>query len=39
MDIIRPNYFLRAFDVGLSIGSAISGWFKRMFYKNWSFIR
>ena len=39
MDIVRPNHFGAGFDAALKIGSVISGWFKRMFYKNWSFIR
>jgi aspartyl/asparaginyl beta-hydroxylase (cupin superfamily) len=39
MDIIRPNYSQRVFDVALHIASVISDSFKRMFYKNWSFIR
>ncbi len=39
MDIVRPNYSRPAFEMAVSTASAISGWFKRMFYKNWSFIR
>jgi aspartyl/asparaginyl beta-hydroxylase (cupin superfamily) len=39
MDIVRPNYSHRAFDIAVRIASAVSGSFKTMFYKNWSFIR
>lgn len=39
MDIVRPNYSRAAFDVAVRIASAISGSFKTLFYKNWSFIR
>jgi beta-hydroxylase len=39
MDIVRPNYAERLFNVAVQVSSAISGSFKRMFYKNWSFIR
>jgi beta-hydroxylase len=39
MDIVRPNYAHAAFDVAVHTASAISSSFKRMFYKNWSFIR
>jgi aspartyl/asparaginyl beta-hydroxylase (cupin superfamily) len=39
MDIVRPNHSRSAFDVAVRIASAISGSFKTLFYKNWSFIR
>jgi aspartyl/asparaginyl beta-hydroxylase (cupin superfamily) len=39
MDIVRPNYAHAAFDIAVHTASAISSSFKRMFYKNWSFIR
>jgi aspartyl/asparaginyl beta-hydroxylase (cupin superfamily) len=39
MDIVRPNHVQRAFDIGVQVASATSGWFKRVFYKNWSFVR
>lgn len=39
MDIVRPSYFPRAVDFVVHIASIISGSFKRMFYKNWQFIR
>jgi aspartyl/asparaginyl beta-hydroxylase (cupin superfamily) len=39
MDIVRPNYFHKTFDVAVHIASLISGSFKTAFYKNWSFIR
>jgi aspartyl/asparaginyl beta-hydroxylase (cupin superfamily) len=39
MDIVRPTYVPRLLDIAVHISSAISGSFKRMFYKNWSFIR
>lgn len=39
MDIVRPNHVQRAFDVGVKVACATSGWFKRVFYKNWSFVR
>ena len=39
MDIMRPNFLPRAFDIAVHISSTISSTFKRMFYKNWSFIR
>jgi aspartyl/asparaginyl beta-hydroxylase (cupin superfamily) len=39
MDIVRPNYVQRGFGVAVQVASAISGWFKRLFYKNWSFVR
>ncbi|MDR3423040.1 MAG: hypothetical protein P4L80_17660 [Xanthobacteraceae bacterium] len=39
MDIVRPNYFQGAFEIAVQVASAISGSFKRLFYKNWSFVR
>jgi beta-hydroxylase len=39
MDIIRPNHARVAFEAGVHVVSAISGSLKRLFYKNWSFIR
>lgn len=39
MDIVRPNYTHRTFDVAVQVASAVSGAFKRVFYKNWSFVR
>jgi aspartyl/asparaginyl beta-hydroxylase (cupin superfamily) len=39
MDIVRPNHVQRGFDVAVQVASAISGSFKRLFYKNWSFVR
>jgi aspartyl/asparaginyl beta-hydroxylase (cupin superfamily) len=39
MDIVRPNYVHRPFDVAVQVASAVSGAFKRVFYKNWSFVR
>jgi aspartyl/asparaginyl beta-hydroxylase (cupin superfamily) len=37
MDIVRPNYSRAAFDAAVDTASAISGSFKRLFYKHWSF--
>jgi beta-hydroxylase len=39
VDMVRPNHFPGLFDMAVHVSSAISGSFKRMFYKNWSFIR
>jgi beta-hydroxylase len=39
MDIVRPNYAHAAFDVAVHAASGIARSFKRVFYKNWSFIR
>lgn len=39
MDMVRPNYAQGAFEVAVDATSAIAGSFKRIFYKNWSFIR
>jgi aspartyl/asparaginyl beta-hydroxylase (cupin superfamily) len=39
MDMVRPNRLPGLFEVAVNVASAVSGSFKRMFYKNWSFIR
>ena len=39
MDIVRPNYMPRVFDLAVQISSFIAIAFKQMFYRNWSFIR
>jgi aspartyl/asparaginyl beta-hydroxylase (cupin superfamily) len=39
MDIIRPNYSHKLFDIAVRVASTVSGSFKRAFYKNWSFVR
>jgi aspartyl/asparaginyl beta-hydroxylase (cupin superfamily) len=39
MDIVRPNHVQSAFEAAVRVASAISGTFKRVFYKNWSFVR
>jgi aspartyl/asparaginyl beta-hydroxylase (cupin superfamily) len=39
MDIVRPNHSHVAFEAGVHTVSVISGSLKRLFYKNWSFIR
>jgi aspartyl/asparaginyl beta-hydroxylase (cupin superfamily) len=39
MDIVRPNYAERAFEVAVRAASAIAGSFKRLFYRHWSFVR
>ena len=39
MDIVRPNYAQRAFDVAVLGASTIANSLKWVFYKNWSFIR
>jgi len=39
MDIVRPNHSRIAFEAGVHTVSVISGSLKRLFYKNWSFIR
>jgi beta-hydroxylase len=39
MDIVRPNYAPGLFNFAVHMASVISGSFKRVFYKNWSFIR
>jgi hypothetical protein len=39
MDIVRPNYSHKMFDMAVHAASAVSGSFKRIFYKHWSFVR
>jgi beta-hydroxylase len=39
MDMVRPNHAERLFYAAIHGSSVISRSFKRMFYKNWSFIR
>jgi beta-hydroxylase len=39
MDIVRPNYSRVMFEAGVRMVSAASGSLKRLFYKNWAFIR
>jgi beta-hydroxylase len=39
MDIVRPNYVPPLFNFAVHMASVVSGSFKRVFYKNWSFIR
>jgi aspartyl/asparaginyl beta-hydroxylase (cupin superfamily) len=39
MDIVRPNRAQGAFDVAVQVASAVAGSFKRIFYRNWSFVR
>lgn len=39
VDMVRPSYVPGLIDRAVHISSMISGSFKRMFYKNWSFIR
>src|SRR5262245_8783122 len=39
MDIVRPNHARVAFEAGVHTVSVVSGSLKRLFYKNWSFIR
>jgi beta-hydroxylase len=39
MDIIRPNHSQRAFAVAVCTASVFVGSFKRVFYRNWSFVR
>jgi aspartyl/asparaginyl beta-hydroxylase (cupin superfamily) len=39
MDIVRPNYAQQAFNIAVLGASVIAASFKRLFYKNWSFIR
>jgi aspartyl/asparaginyl beta-hydroxylase (cupin superfamily) len=36
MDIVRPNHVQGVFDLSVQVASATS---KRVFYKNWSFVR
>jgi aspartyl/asparaginyl beta-hydroxylase (cupin superfamily) len=39
MDIMRPNYAQSVFEVAVQAASVVAGSSKRLFYKNWSFIR
>jgi aspartyl/asparaginyl beta-hydroxylase (cupin superfamily) len=39
MDIVRPNYVPRLFEIAVRGASIVAGSFKRLFYKNWSFVR
>jgi aspartyl/asparaginyl beta-hydroxylase (cupin superfamily) len=39
MDIIRPNYAEKAFELGVRATSVVANSFKRIFYKNWAFVR
>lgn len=39
MDIIRPNRFQSGFSAAVVAMSLLAGVFKRLFYKNWSFMR
>jgi beta-hydroxylase len=39
MDIVRPNHLQPAFDAAIAGTALIAASFKRIFYKNWSFIR
>ena len=39
MDIVRPNYSQTIFDRALDVTALVSGSLKKMFYKNWRFIR
>jgi beta-hydroxylase len=39
IDIVRPNYAQSVFEVAVQAASAIAGSSKRLFYKNWSFVR
>jgi len=39
MDFVRPNHAERAFDLAVHATSIIAGSFKRVFYRNWSFVR
>jgi aspartyl/asparaginyl beta-hydroxylase (cupin superfamily) len=39
MDIIRPNYAQHIFQLGVHATSIVAASFKRVFYKNWSFVR
>jgi aspartyl/asparaginyl beta-hydroxylase (cupin superfamily) len=38
MDIVRPNHFQFGFDAAIGAMSILARSFKRLFYKNWSFI-
>ena len=39
MDIVRPNHARVAFDAGIHLMRVLSGSLKRLFYKNWAFVR
>jgi len=39
MDIIRPNHAERAFQLAVQATSVVANSFKRVFYKNWAFVR
>lgn len=39
MDMVRPNYFERLFEIAVVAANGVAGSFKRIFYKNWSFVR
>lgn len=39
MDIIRPNHAQSLFEIAVRGTGIIAGSFKRIFYKNWSFVR
>ena len=39
MDMVRPNHAEGVFAVAVQGASIVAGSFKRMFYKNWSFVR
>lgn len=39
MDIVRPNYAQSLFEIAVSGTSVVAGSFKRLFYKNWVFVR
>jgi aspartyl/asparaginyl beta-hydroxylase (cupin superfamily) len=39
IDMVRPNYANKLFDIAVYITSVISGSFKWIFYRNWSFVR
>ena len=39
MDVIRPNYAQKAFQLAVQVTSVVANSFKRVFYKNWSFVR
>jgi len=39
MDIVRPNHAQNAFEIAVQGASVVAGSFKRLFYRNWSFVR
>lgn len=39
MDIVRPNHAESLFEIAVRGTSVVAGSFKRLFYKNWSFVR